>query len=132
MARELPEVYRQVSIEHYEAKRLANVGLGRGTHYDAIENTLILASQLRESFKKYETKRNEINSFHQLVDGIEMDVDDAIRAGQALTMQQQLNSQPGGALVELNSAESIGDDYLSVKHLKANANGGGNDYESTI
>ena len=46
-------------------------------------------------------------------------------------MQQQLNTQPA-ALVELNSAESIGDDYLSVKHLRANANGGGNDYESTI
>lgn len=81
MARELPEVYRQVSIEHYDAKRIANLGLGHGTHYDAIETTLTLASQLCESYKKYETKRNEINSFHQLVDGIEMEVDEAIRGG---------------------------------------------------
>lgn len=42
MAKEVPDLYRQLSIEHYEKKSMYKIGLGR-THKDVIEGTLLQA-----------------------------------------------------------------------------------------
>ena len=46
MAKEVPDLYRQLSIEHYERRSMGKIGLGR-SHRDVIEGTLMQAQELR-------------------------------------------------------------------------------------
>ena len=128
MAKEVPELYRQLSIEHYEKRSMGKIGLGR-THRDVVEGTLLQAQELRETFRNYETRRTEMSCFNEkIVDGIQMDVHEAILGGKALNTMQLPNRNQ--LMVEKQSASSFGvEDYMSVKNcLRAN----NDSYESTI